>query len=153
MSERIKIIFLLLVILTSCRCITTEENIFKKNINDCDISDLGISHIIGWSYNMFDLNKVRFNNLEYYVGVNENEDIHFVLTWDKEFITPDNVKLGDTFKSIKEQCIFKSYYTDNFVYILNSGWTVILKFDGYKEQKFPDDSSRVVWFERYVERE
>jgi len=102
---------------------------------------------------MFDLIKVRFNDLEYYVGVNKNEDIHFVLTWDKEFITPDNVKLGDTFKSIKEKSKFKTYYTNNFVYILYSGWTVILKFDGYKEQKFPDDSSRVVCFERYVERE
>lgn len=33
MKTQLKILFLLLIILTSCKCITTEEDIFKKNIN------------------------------------------------------------------------------------------------------------------------
>lgn len=37
---------------------------------------------------------------------------------------------------------------DNFIYKLDSGWYAIIKFEGYLEQEYPDDSSRVRWFEK-----
>lgn len=153
-----KSLFLVLILLTSCKCITIEEDIFKKNINDCDIVVIEKSTVLRTTYSPIKLIRIRFNEIEYHVGVNEYDDIDFALTVDPKFISPDNVKVGDTFKKVKSISKYYAYYSDNHEYILNSGWHMVIKFDGqhkfdgqYKED-IPDDTSRVVWFEKYEER-
>ena len=157
-GNRLKSIFLVLILLTSCKCVNTEVNLFKKNINDCDIVIIGKSSVLRRTYSPVELIRIRFNEIEYYVGVNESENIQYALTWDSNFISPDNVKVGDTFKKIKSISKYYAYYSDNHEYILNSGWHVVIKFggqhkfDGQYEENIPDDTSRVVWFERIVKK-
>lgn len=144
-----KKLILLIVILVSCKSISDNKSIFQKNIIDSDIYILEKSNVFGKTYNHQKLFKIKYKKIEYFVNVNSENEIVYALTWDKDFISPDSIKIGDTFSKIKRISTFKSAYSDNFVYELKSGWNAVLKYEYYENQSFPDDSSRVVWLEKY----
>lgn len=130
----------------SCQSVPSDVPIYKKSINDCDINIIEDINYLGITYNPEILKRIEYNDIEYFVKTSYEDSIVYVVTWDKKFITPDSVRVGDTLKQIKEKSKFVISSFDNFKYKLDSGWYVIIKFEGYREQEFPDDSSRVWWF-------
>lgn len=143
-----KNILYLIVFFTSCHFVPSDIPIYKKNINDCDIDIIENINYLGVAYNLEILTKIKYNGIEYFVKTNYEDSIVYVVTWDENFKTPDGVKKGNTLKQIKEKSKFIMNTFDNFIYKLDSGWYAIIKFEGYLEQEYPDDSSRVRWFEK-----
>ena len=145
------IIYILLQLLFSCKTNYSNREDLRLYLDDNNIEIKDSAYVFGVTYNIITLLKITIDGLEFYAGTDDTEKIVFLKTFDKNFVTPDSVKIGDKFSEIKSISTFETAYSDNFVYRLNSGWKAIVKYEYYQYQKFPDDSSRVSWLEKFEE--
>lgn len=94
------------------------------------------------------LYKLNSNGVPFHIGLNDNDEINFISTNDKGFITTDGVKIGSTLGEIKQITTNKLICEHGFgcYVLLNSGWYAGFYGDRLFYIAEPTDTSKTVWF-------
>lgn len=149
--KRISKILLGILLFAIISCSSFKKDKSRLYLSDDNIEIIDSARVFDISFDMKKYLKIEYNKKVFYVSTYKNEKIDFLLTFDKEFITPDSVRIGDSYESIKENSTFITYSMDYVVYELKSGWRAIINFKKYRDIKITADSSRVAWLEKYEE--
>lgn len=93
------------------------------------------------SYNIF------IDGIKYTICVDKNNTINYIETKDKKFETLEGIKLGMTFKSIKDARDKRLNKELGWAYVmpLKDGWNAAFEFSKSNIQEMSSDST-IVWF-------
>lgn len=150
MKIRSKILLgLLLFAIISCSSFKKDKS--RLYLSDDNIEIIDSAGVFDFRFEMKKYLKIELNKKVFYVSTFKDEEIDFLMTFDKEFITPDSIRIGDSYESIKDNSIFITYSMDYVVYELKSGWRAVINFKNFRDIKITADSSRVAWLEKYEE--
>lgn len=141
----------IILITISISCSSYKKDKSRLYLSDDNIEIIDSAGVFDFRFDMKKYLKIELNKKVFYVSTYKNEEIDFLMTFDKEFITPDSVRIGDSYKSIKENSTFITYSMDYVIYELKSGWRAVINYKNFSDLKITADSSRVAWLEKYEE--
>ena len=89
---------------------------------------------------------IVYNKINYLVYLNESESIKAIYTYDPDFMTTENYKIGMQYSKIKlkhKEIIFPGYGCH---IELSSGWGAVINDEGIIKNKTVSDTSTIKYF-------
>ena len=90
----------------------------------------------------------KIANIEFDLGINNQGIVQYIGTNDENFITQENLKIGDSYSKIKSINSSEPLYEPGFAFFvkLNSGWKASLKVENFDEEFDKSDLNREIVF-------
>jgi hypothetical protein len=88
---------------------------------------------------------VSQNGIVYYISFDDSNNVERIFTYDTNFVSPDNLKVGDSYLTAQTETDGYYWNFQHSICLLNSGWVAVF----YSDSSF-NDSSKISWFERGI---
>lgn len=96
--------------------------------------------------------KYSFDGVIYYISIDDSFKVVGITTADSNFITNENIKVGDFFKDVKMKTNYSVSKISGYCYQikLKSGWSACFSDYNFGTSKALNDTTRVRWFVKNI---